>query len=349
MKSSSKLLTISVATLLGLSGIAPALTANASTVKTASRSYQNSKVKTNYRYAKKMVAENKTGLSGKTTALFSRKANPTTGAAAGYADLLVGLKGWGYKFTTTQKKRIASNLVINSKSTAADYANAIQGLKAVGINPMKFTPAGAKKTVNLVSGLYRQSMSKQTPNVKSQVLLALTMSSTFKRPSNAKFSKTSLATSLVKDQQKNNGWAYNNQAASVDSDTASMAIAALAHSKSSLSTVKSALAKGQAYLKNNVTTSGAYGYVFNGKTVANANSTAEAIIALSSKKATVKYVNGYFTKNQAASPLRAMLGYINKTGSIKGATSQLIGVGQVNLATAAYRQALKGHSIYTIK
>jgi hypothetical protein len=44
-----------------------------------------------------------------------------------------------------------------------------------------------------------------------------------------------------------------------------------------------------------------------------------------------------------------MLGYVNKTGSIKGATSQLIGVGQVNLATAAYRQALKGHSVYTIK
>ncbi len=241
------------------------------------------------------MIKNKTGLSGKTTALFSKKANPTIGAASGYADLLVGLKGWGYKFTTTQKKRIAANLVINSKSTAADYANAIQGLKAVGLNPAKFKPAGAKKAVNLVSGLYRQSMSKQTPNVKSQVLLALTMSSTFKRPSNAKFSKTSLAKSLVKDQQSNNGWAYNNTAASVDSDTTSMAIAALAHSKSSLSAVKTALVKVQAYLKSNITASGAYGYVFNGKTVANANSTAEAIIALSSKRATVKYANGYFT------------------------------------------------------
>lgn len=171
------------------------------------------------------MIKNKTGLSGKTTALFSKKANPTIGAASGYADLLVGLKGWGYKFTTTQKKRIAANLVINSKSTAADYANAIQGLKTVGLNPAKFKPAGAKKAVNLVSGLYRQSMSKQTPNVKSQVLLVLTMSSTFKRPSNAKFSKTSLAKSLVKDQQSNNGRAYNNTAASVDSDTTSMAIA----------------------------------------------------------------------------------------------------------------------------
>ena len=104
-------------------------------------------------------------------------------------------------------------------------------------------------------------------------------------------------------------------------------------------------------MKSNITASGAYGYVFNGKTVANANSTAEAIIALSSKRATVKYANGYFTTKQAASPLRAMamLGYVNKTGSIKGATSQLIGVGQVNLATAAYRQALKGHSVYTVK
>lgn len=349
MKLTSKLLMISASTLLGFGSIAPAFTANAASVKTASRAYQNSKIKANYRYAKNLMIKNKTGLSGKTTALFSKKANPTIGAASGYADLLVGLKGWGYKFTTTQKKRIAANLVINSKSTAADYANAIQGLKAVGLNPTKFKPAGAKKAVNLVSGLYRQSMSKQTPNVKSQVLLALTMSSTFKRPSNAKFSKTSLAKSLVKDQQSNNGWAYNNTAASVDSDTTSMAIAALAHSKSSLSAVKTALVKGQAYLKSNITASGAYGYVFNGKTVANANSTAEAIIALSSKQATVKYANGYFTTQQAASPLRAMLGYINKTGSIKGATSQLIGVGQVNLATAAYRQALKGHSVYTVK
>lgn len=102
-------------------------------------------------------------------------------------------------------------------------------------------------------------------------------------------------------------------------------------------------------MKSNINASGAYGYVFNGKTVANANSTAEAIIALSSKRATVKYANGYFTTKQAASPLRAMLGYVNKTGSIKGATSQLIGVGQVNLATAAYQQALKGHSVYTVK
>lgn len=41
------------------------------------------------------MIKNKTGLSGKTTALFSKKANPTIGAASGYADLLVGLKGWG--------------------------------------------------------------------------------------------------------------------------------------------------------------------------------------------------------------------------------------------------------------
>lgn len=278
MKLTSKLIIISASTLLGFGSIAPAFTANAASVKIASRAYQNSKIKANYRYAKNLMIKNKTGLSGKTTALFSKKANPTIGAASGYADLLVGLKGWGYKFTTTQKKRIAANLVINSKSTAADYANAIQGLKAVGLNPTKFKPAGAKKAVNLVSELYRQSMSKQTPNVKSQVLLALTMSSTFKRPSNAKFSKTSLAKSLVKDQQSNNGWAYNNTAASVDSDTTSMAIAALAHSKSSLSAVKTALVKGQSYLKSNITASGAYGYVFNGKTVANANSTAEAII-----------------------------------------------------------------------
>ncbi len=186
MKFTSKLLLISASTLLTFGAVSPAITAGAASVKTASRSYQNTKIKASYRYAKKMLAENKTGLSGKTAYIFNKKAYPTTGAAGGYADFLLSLKGWGYKFTTNQKKRVASSLVLNSKSTPADLANAIEGLKSIGMNPTNFRRSGTKKAVNLVSVLYRKSMNKQTVNVQSQVLLALTMSSSFKRPANAK-------------------------------------------------------------------------------------------------------------------------------------------------------------------
>ncbi|GEP73445.1 hypothetical protein FD12_GL000097 [Lentilactobacillus rapi DSM 19907 = JCM 15042] len=347
MKLTSKLLLASASALLTFGAVSPAVTAGAASVKTASRSYQNTKIKASYRYAKKMLVKNKTGLSGKTAYIFSKKAYPTTGAAGGYADFLLSLKGWGYKFTTNQKKRVASSLVLNSKSTPADLANAIQGLKSIGMNPTKFRRSGTKKAVNLVSVLYRKSMSNQTVNVKSQVLLALTMSSSFKRPSTAKFSINSLSNSIVKNQLSNNGWAYNNKLDTVDSDTTAMAVTALARGKASASA--SAITKGQSYLKSAVYPSGAYGYTFNGKSIPNGNSTAEAIIALSTKQNTLKYVNGTSKSSQTASPLYAMFTYVNKTGSVKGAASQLIGIGQVNLATAAYRQALNHKSVYTIK
>ncbi|GHP13347.1 hypothetical protein YK48G_07720 [Lentilactobacillus fungorum] len=349
MKFTSRLLLVSAAALLTFGAVSPSISAGAASVKTASRSYQNTKIKASYQYAKKMMTKNKTGLSGKTAYIFSKKAYPTTGAAGGYADFLLSLKNWGYHFTTNQKKRVASNLVINSKSTPADLANAIQGLKAIGMNPTKFRPTGSKKAVNLVTTLYRQSMTKQTVNVKSQALIALTMSSSFKRPSAAKFTINSLSNSIVKNQQKNNGWAYNNQAASVDSDTTAMATTALIRGNATTSAVKSAISKGQSYLRNAVNPSGAYGYTFNGKTIQNANSTAEGIIALSAQAGSLQYVNGTSKSSQTASPLYAMLTYVNKTGSIKGATSQLIGIGQVSLATAAYRQALSNKSVYALK
>ncbi|MGK0930282.1 hypothetical protein ACRE6O_27955, partial [Klebsiella pneumoniae] len=103
MKLTSKLLMISASTLLGFGSIAPAFTANAASVKTASRAYQNSKIKANYRYAKNLMIKNKTGLSGQGSSIFSKKLNPDTGATAGYSDLLLGLKGNGYKFNTKEK------------------------------------------------------------------------------------------------------------------------------------------------------------------------------------------------------------------------------------------------------
>lgn len=343
----NKLLVLSVASLLTFGAMAPAITSQAA-AKTASTSYQKSKNKALYTYAKKMMAKNRTGLSGKTAYIFSKKAYKATGAAAGYSDLLVGLKGHGYKFTKGQKNLVAKNLVVNSKSTAADLATAIMGLKAVGLNPTNFKPAGAKKSMNLVSQLYRQSMTKQTVNVQSQSLIALSASSSFKRPANAKFTKASLSNAIVKTQQSNNGWGYSNNLATVDSDTTSMAVIGLTRGKTNSSAVTGAITKGQTYLKNTVYPSGSYGYTFQGKNTPNDNSTAEVVIAFSTNLNTLKFVNSSTKANQAASSLRAMLGYVNKTGSIKGAYSQLLGVGQVNLATAAYQQAQKKHSVYTL-
>ncbi len=348
MKSLKKLIVISATSLLAFGAVAPVVSVNAASVKTASTSYQNTKVKVSYAYAKKMLAKNKTGLSGKTTALFSRKVYSATGAAAGYSDFLLGLKGLGYHFTKAQQRLVAKDLVLNKKSTPADLANAIMGLKALGYNPQSYRLATTGKRVNLVADLYKQSMAKQTVNVQSQALLAVSMSSTFKRPSNAKFTKNSLSKLIAKNQQSNNGWAYNNTVAAVDSDTTAMAVTSLARGKATASSVTTAVTKGQTYLKGAVYNTGAYGYTYNGKNIPNANSTAEAIIAFSTKLGTLNLVNTVFKDGQTASPLRAMLGYVRSTGSVKGAASQVLGTGQINLANAAYRQAQKKHSVYAI-
>ncbi|MGY5340745.1 fucose-binding lectin II, partial [Levilactobacillus spicheri] len=83
--------------------------------------------------------------------------------------------------------------------------------------------AGAKKSINLVSALYKKSMTKQTVNVQSQALIAVSSNKTFKKPSKAAFTKSSLSSKIVANQKSNNGWAYNNTVASVDSDTTAMA------------------------------------------------------------------------------------------------------------------------------
>ena len=348
MKSMKKLITLSMTGLLLASAAAPLADVHAAGVKTASAAYQSSKTKASYTYAKKMLVKNRTGFSGKTSYIFSKKAYPTSGAVYGYSDFLLGLKGLGYKFTKAQRTRVADSLVLNRKSTAADLATAIIATRAVGLNPQKLHKTGAKKTLNLVSALYHRSLTKQTVNVQSQALIALSTGS-YQRPINAKFSKSSLSQTIVKNQLSNNGWSYNNQVANADSDTTAMAITALARGKSNSSAVNTAIAKGQSYLKNAVYPSGAFGYAYQGKTFPNANSTAEAIIAFSTKQNTVKLVNGYFKSGQTTSPMRAMLGYVRSTGSIKGAATQTLGVGQVNLANAAYRQALAHRSVYSIK
>lgn len=340
--------TLSLIGVMALGSYLPATTASASSISTASSSLQKKTIAANYKYAKKMLAKNKTALSGKTSAIFSKSAYPETGAAAGYSDLLLGLRGHGYHFTKTDLSRIKANLVINGKSTPATLSTAIVALKAVGLNPQSFKPAGAKKSVNLVSTLYKQSMTHQTVNVQSQALIALSTSSAYKRPAKAKFSKTSLASTIAKSQLSNNGWAYNNDVKSVDSDTTGVAVIALARSKSSSKTVTSAITKGQSYLRQSVAKNGAYGFSYGGKTYLNANSTAQAITAFSTKLNSLKYVNGAAKSGQSTTALKSMLSYVRSTGSVKGATSQLLGVGQVNLATAAYQKAQQKHSIYTL-
>lgn len=349
MKLTSKLLMISASTLLGFGSIAPAFTANAASVKTASRAYQNSKIKANYRYAKNLMIKNKTGLSGQSSSIFSKKLNPDTGATAGYSDLLLGLKGNGYKFNTKEKTLLRKNLVIKKTTPAATMANAVMAVQAMGLNARDYKPYGHKKGINLVTKLYRTSVSKQTTSAQAQVLIAISMSSKFKQPKGAKFSKASLSARLVKAQLNNHGWTYNNQQGVRDADTASMVLTGLARGKVNTTNVKDSLLKGQKFLTGIVQPSGTFGYTFNGKTTPNANSTAEAIIALSNDFGMKKYVNNTAMKtSQTRTPLYAMLTYVNKSGSIKNAATQLYGVGQVNLAVAAYKAALKNRSVYTI-
>lgn len=324
-------------------------TTNAASIRKASTSTIHSRIARTYSYAKKMIKENKTGLSGQSSSIFSKKLNPDTGAAAGYSDFLLGLKGNGYKFNTKEKTLLRKNLVIKKTTPAATMANAVMAVQAMGLNARDYKPYGHKKGINLVTKLYRTSVSKQTTSAQAQVLIAISMSSKFKQPKGAKFSKASLSARLVKAQLNNHGWTYNNQQGVRDADTTSMVLTALALGKVNTTNVKDSLLKGQKFLTGIVQPSGAFGYTFNGKTTPNANSTAEAIIALSNNFGMKKYVNNTTMKtSQTRTPLYAMLTYVNKSGSIKNAATQLYGVGQVNLAVAAYKAALKNRSVYTI-
>lgn len=324
-------------------------TTNAASIRKASTGTIHSRIARTYSYAKKMIKENKTGLSGQSSSIFSKKLNPDTGATAGYSDFLLGLKGNGYKFNTKEKTLLQKNLVIKKTTPAGTMANAVMSVQAMGLNARDYKPYGHKKGINLVTKLYRTSVSKQTTSAQAQVLIAISMSSKFKQPKGAKFSKASLSARLVKAQLNNHGWTYNNQQGVRDADTTSMVLTGLARGKVNTTNVKDSLLKGQKFLTGIVQPSGAFGYTFNGKTTPNANSTAEAIIALSNDFGMKKYVNNTAMKtSQTRTPLYAMLTYVNKSGSIKNAATQLYGVGQVNLAVAAYKAALKNRSVYTI-
>lgn len=332
----NKVIAVSLTTVMALGAVVPMVDANAASVKVASKSSQKSKQKALYTYAKKMLKQNKDGLSSKAK-IFSKSAFPTTGAASGYSDFLLGLKKQGYKFTSANKKLVKKNLVVSSKSDPATLANAIIGLQAIGVNPTKYTPAGAKKSLNLVSTLYKTSVSRQTVNVQSEALVAVSSNKTFKQPSKAKFSKSSLSLKIAKNKQSNNGWAYNNTAASVDSDTTSTVVNALTMSKSKNKTVTAATKAGRSYLKKHIYKSGAFGYPYAGKENPNANSTAEGILALATNKTAFSFINKKAIKSgQTATPLKAMFSYVKSDGSIKGTYSMVLAYGQVSVATNAY-------------
>jgi len=347
MFTARKMMVSSLTTILALGAFVPV--ANAASVKTASKGYRTSQQKKAYTYAKKMLKQNKDGLTSKAK-IFSKAAYPKTGAAAGYSDFLLGLKKRGYKFTKSQKKLVKKNLVLSTKSDPAALSTAIIGLQAIGVNPTSYKPAGSKKSLNLVKTLYKKSMTKQTVNVQSQALIAVSSNKTFKKPSKAAFSKTSLSKKIAKNQQTNNGWAYNNTVASVDSDTTAMAVTALSMGKSQNKAVTSATKAGRSYLKKAVYKNGAFGYTYNGKENPNANSTAEAIMALSTNKTAFKLINQKAIKSgQTATPLRSMWSYVQAKGTIKGAYSMTLAYGQVSVAAAAYNHGYTSKLVYVFK
>ena len=346
----NKLIAASLTAVMALGAVVPVMDVNAASIKVASKSSQKSKKKAMYTYAKKMMKQNKDGVNG-TAKIFSKTDFKTTGAASGYSDFLLGLKKQGYKFTKANKKLVKKNLIVSSKSDPATLATAIIGLQAIGVNPTKYTPAGSKKSLNLVNTLYKQSMSKQTVNVQSQALVAVSSNKTFKKPSKAKFSKSSLSLKIAKSQQSNKGWAYNNTVASVDSDTTATAVTALMMGKSTNKTVTKAEIAGRSYLKKNIYKSGAFGYTYQGKQNPNANSTAEGILALSSTKTSFKFVNKTaLKKGQTATPLKTMFSYVKADGSVKDAYSMVLAYGQVSLAaTAANNGNYSKKLVYTFK
>lgn len=348
--SKDKLVRIALTTMMVLSAVMPATNVDAATIKVASKTSQKSKQKALYTSAKKMMKQNRDGISGKTK-IFSKATYPTTGAASGYSDFLLGLKKQGYKFTAAQKKLVQKNLMVSSKSDPAVLANAIIGLQAMGINPKAYHAVGTKKKVNLVTTLYKKSLTKQTVNVQSQALIAVASNKTFKRPSKAKFSKTSLSNRIAKSQQANHGWAYNNTVASVDSDTTAVAVNALAMGKSQRKLVMTATKNGRAYLKKAVYKSGAFGYSYNGKNFANANSTAEAIVGLATNKTAFSLINHTAIKRgQQATPLKAMNAYVTAKGTVTGAMDSVLAYGQVSLANSAYHNGKYTNKlIYTFK
>ena len=350
MFKTNKVIAASMTAVMMLGAIVPVADASAASIKTASKSYRTSHMKKANTYAKKMMKANKDGLKSQAK-IFSKSAYPTTGAAAGYSDFLLGLKKQGYKFTKSQKKLVKKNLVVSKKSDPAVLANAIIGLQAIGVNPTKYKPAGAKKNLNLVSTLYKKSMTKQTVNVQSTALIAVSSNKTFKKPSKAAFSKSSLSLKIAKNQQSNHGWAYNNTAASVDSDTTAVAVNALTMGKSKNKQVTTAAKAGRSYLKKAVYKNGAFGYVYDGKTNPNANSTAEAILGLATNKTAFNFLNKKaIKKGQTATPLRTMLSYVKSDGTVKDAYSMTLAYGQVSLAASAYHNGkYSSKMVYTFK
>ncbi|WP_367296183.1 fucose-binding lectin II [Levilactobacillus yonginensis] len=348
--SKARLVTIALMTVMTLGTVTPVTNVNAATIKVASKASQKNKQRALYAAAKKMMKHNRNGVSGKAK-IFSKKAYPATGAASGYSDFLLGLKKQGYKFTAVQKKMVKKNLIVSSKSDPAVLANAIIGLQAMGINPKAYQSVGTKHKVNLVTTLYKKSLTKQTVNIQSQALIAVSSNKTFKRPSKAKFSKTSLSNRIAKDQQSNHGWAYNNTVAGVDSDTTAVAVNALTMGRSQRKLVTVATKNGRAYLKKAVYKSGAFGYSYNGKNFANANSTAEAIVGLATNKAAFSLINHTAIKRgQQATPLRAMNAYVTAKGTVKGAMDSVLAYGQVSLANSAYHNGKYTNKlIYTFK
>lgn len=342
------------------------VSASAASFTTASKTEQKDQTEKVFTYAKNDLLKKNQDLakdmdSGKTTKakLFDKKAYPGVGASDGYQDLLVGLKRQGYKFTGHDKQLVKKNLIVSKKSTPKQLANAIIGLQAVGFNPKAYKTNGEK--LNLVKMLYQNKKvlnKKTTTNEQAQVLVALKSNKKFKAPKKAKFTVKKLSNKLAKKQIKvtnhksknyknDGGWAYNDDAASVDADTTAMTLNALEMSKSKNKTVKKSITKGRHYLKVNVNKDGGFG--MDGKS--NANSNAEVITALSMNKKSFKKINQVkLNDKQENSTLKNTLSFVKEDGSIKDAYDQTMGVGQALVALSAYHNGkYANNGVYQFK
>ena len=251
----------------------------------------------------------------------------------------------------TQLKTLYNQMVAQAKagnvSRPNDIARVILNLQAMGFNPTKF--AGR----NLVNELYQtKDITKQGTYMTATILLAL-VSGHYQAPANAQFTVQELIQYLVTEAGNygNAGWGYETAGVFMkDLDTTAIAMIALKTTVNTAKTYQLAdqlisqtnelLKNTTAYMQSAQMTDGGFGY--EGAKTSNSNSTAMAIVALSTMG-----IDASTVKNGDNSALTALLSFQGKDGIFKADYSTAMAMGQALLAIKAYQLNAAGQgSVY---
>lgn len=255
------------------------------------------------------------------------------------------------QLSKVQIKTLYNQMLVESKagniSRPNDIARVILNLQAMGINPTEF--AGR----NLVNELYQtKDVTKQGTYMTATILLAL-VSGHYQAPTNAQFTVKDLVQYLVTeaDDYGNAGWGYETDGVFIkDLDTTAIATIALKTTVATaqtypltdqlISETNELLKNSTAYIQSAQMTDGGFGYA--GATTSNSNSTAMAIVALSTMG-----IDANTVKNGGDSALAALLKFQGNDGIFKADYSTSMAMGQALLAMKAYQLNAAGQgSVY---